>query len=240
MAKRSGIQRVSMIVIDGVEIEVTRKAVKNLRISVHPPDGRVRVGAPLVTSESFLQAAIRARLAWIRQKQALLTQAQPAMRQRYSAGETHYFLGHPYRLNVLAHKGPAKVCIRNEKVIDFFVREGSADAQREKAFLEWYRAQLRVVIPLLLDKWQPIVGVAVKEWGIKRMKTRWGTCNVAARRIWLNLELAKKPFACLEYVVVHELVHLLEGSHNARFWGFMDQFLPEWRTSKKQLNQKNQ
>ncbi len=240
MAKRKAAPAVATVQFEGLELEVVRRAVKNLRISVYPPDGRVRVVVPLRAGEAFWQAAVRSKLEWIRQKQQLLAHGQSdAHTPLYCSGETHFFLGHPYCLQVQNHAGPAKVCIRNERVLDFFVREGWADAQREKAFLGWYREQLRVLVPLLLDKWQPVLGVAAREWGIKRMKTRWGTCNVTARRIWLNLELAKKPFACLEYVVVHELVHLLERSHNARFWGLMDRFLPDWRESKAQLNKRS-
>ena len=239
MAKRKVTQKATTEQIEEVELEVARRAVKNLRISVYPPDGRVRVVVPLQAGEAFWRSAVQAKLNWIRQKQRLLAHGRTdSPLPRYCTGETHYFLGHPYCLQVQAHKGPAQVCVRNERVLDFFIRESWADAQREKAFLDWYRAQLRVLVPVLLDKWQPVLGVSAREWGIKRMKTRWGTCNVTARRIWINLELAKKPFACLEYIVVHELVHLLERSHNARFWGLMDRFLPEWRKSKQLLNQK--
>lgn len=231
-------QQISRLSVEGVEMELIRRPVKRLRISVYPPDGRVRVVAPFPLSDAFLQATITDKLPWIKEKQVQLTQTVAITPAAYTTGETHYFLGHPYQLQVVSHKGPPKVSICNEKTIAIFARESSADTQREKVFLAWYREQLRILIPVLLDKWQPTIGVAVNDWGVKRMKTRWGTCNVTAKRIWLNLELAKEPFDCLEYVVVHELVHLLERSHNARFWAFMSTFLPDWRERKNLLNKK--
>ena len=151
-------------------------------------------------------------------------------------GESHYYLGRRYRLRVHEQDGPARVVVRGIACLDLFVRPGTCAEQREAILLRWHRAQLKALIPPLLEKWQPIVGVQVADWGIKKMKTKWGTCNRKAGRIWLNLELAKKPIQCLEYILVHELIHLLERQHNDRFRAMMDQFLPSWRLYRDELN----
>lgn len=144
-------------------------------------------------------------------------------------GESHYFLAQRYRLRITEHQGAGKVVLRNKAMIDLHVRPDTSAEHREEVLQQWYREQLKSLIPPLLEKWQPIIGVQAAAWGVKKMKTKWGSCNIDARRIWLNLELAKKPVRCLEYIVVHELVHLLERHHNERFAGLMDTTMPTWR-----------
>lgn len=139
-------------------------------------------------------------------------------------------------LNVVYNNGPPRVILRNNTTMDLYVRTGSDTARRGRALLDWYRAQLSAAVPPLLAKWEPIVGVEVADWGVKRMKTKWGTCNIEARRIWLNLELAKTSVRCLEYIIVHEMVHLLERGHTERFTAYMDRFLPQWRLLRDELN----
>ncbi|MGH8520782.1 MAG: M48 family metallopeptidase [Gammaproteobacteria bacterium] len=141
-----------------------------------------------------------------------------------------------YRLRVLEHGGPASVALRGKASIILRVRPNTTGVQREQVLLRWHREQLRAMIPPLFEKWQPVLGIQVAGWGIKKMKTKWGSCNVDARRVWLNLELAKKPVHCLEYIVVHELIHLLERHHNDRFRGLMDQFIPQWRLYRDDLS----
>jgi predicted metal-dependent hydrolase len=136
----------------------------------------------------------------------------------------------------VVQNGPARVAIRNKRRIDLFVRPGSDTADRERVMLAWYRQQLKALIPPLIAQWEVAMGVKVAEWGVKQMKTKWGACNIEARRIWLNLELAKKPVQCLEYIVVHEMAHLLERHHNDRFTKLMDSFLPQWRLQRAELN----
>lgn len=152
-------------------------------------------------------------------------------------GESHYFLGMRYRLNVIEHQGGGKVVLRNKSVMDIYVRQGSDAQQREQILHRWYRAQLKALVPPLLEKWQKVLDVEVADWGIKKMKTKWGGCTVRAHRIWLNLELAKNPVECLEYIIVHELVHLLERHHNVRFTAYMDKFMPQWRLFRETLGQ---
>jgi predicted metal-dependent hydrolase len=224
------------ITINGLRVEIVRKGIKNLHLGVYPPNGRVRVAAPLGVSDGAIRLAVISRFGWIKRQRAKF-EAQPRQSEREMvSSESHYFQGRRYRLNVVYHDGPAKVKIRNQNIIDLYVKSGSDTARRERAMLEWYRCLLKQQIPSLLEKWARIIGVQVSELRVKRMKTRWGSCNPKARRIWLNLELVKKPVTCLEYIIVHELVHLLERHHNDRFAGLMDQFMPQWRLYRAELN----
>ena len=224
------------LTVGGLTVEVVRKNIKNLHLGVYPPNGRVRVAAPLVVSDEAVRLAVIGKLGWIQRQQAKF-EAQPRQSQREMvSGESHYFLGQRYRLRVLAYTGPPRIRCSGADFLDLFVRPETTVAQRRRVLEDWYREQLRGQIPALLAQWQPVLGVAAAEWGIKKMKTRWGSCNIRARRVWFNLELAKKPARCLEYVVVHELVHLLERNHNARFQALMDQHLPTWRTCREELN----
>jgi predicted metal-dependent hydrolase len=200
----------SQIRVSGVPVEIVRKGIKNLHLGVYPPRGRVRVAAPLRVSDAAVRLAVVGKLGWIKRQRARF-EAQPRQSDREMvSGESHYFLGQRYRLRVVTYAGPAKVMARNKSVIELHVRRESSAEQRERVLQRWYRQQLKQLIPPLLEKWQPVLGVQANEWAIKKMKTKWGACNVKVRRIWLNLELAKKPVQCLEYIVVHELLHLLE------------------------------
>jgi hypothetical protein len=224
------------ITVNGLIVEVVRKDIKNLHLGVYPPQGRIRVAAPLSVSDEAVRLAVIDKLGWIKRQRAKYeTQPRQSPREMVN-GESHYYLGKRYRLNVIEHNKPASIVLRNNTAIDLYVRPGVDTDKREQILQDWYRVQLKALIPPLLDKWQPIINVQVADWGIKKMKTKWGTCNVEARRIWLNLELAKKPVQCLEYIVVHELVHLLEYRHNDRFIGFMDRFIPQWEMYRAELN----
>lgn len=224
------------ITLQDITADIERKPIKNLYLRVYPPDGRVYVSVPRGISEDAVRTFLTGRLEWIRRQQERILSNPIQPRPQVENGACHYFLGQPCLLRIIEHDGPEKVMLRDQSNLDLFVRPDATVEQKERLLLEWYRAQLRQMIPPLIMKWEPVLGVKVAEWGIKRMKTKWGTCNIRARRIWLNLELAKKPAACLEYVVVHEMVHLLERHHNARFKGLMDQFLPGWRENKKYIN----
>jgi predicted metal-dependent hydrolase len=223
------------ITVSGLTVEVVRKAIKNLHLGVYPPHGRVRVAVPLAVSDEAVRLAVIGKLAWIKRQQAKF-EAQPRQsRREMIRGESHYFLGQRYRLRVIEHHAAGKVILRNAS-IDLYVRPETSADQREQVVQRWYRSQLKALIPALLDKWQLVLGVQVADWGIKKMKTKWGACTIDARRIWINLELAKKPVQCLEYIIVHELVHLLERHHNDRFQKLMDQFMPQWRLHREELN----
>lgn len=225
-----------LIIIRDIQIEVIRKDIKNLHLSVHPPDGRVRISSPQHLNNEAIRLFAISRLSWIRRniKEFNNQKREPVF--EYVSGESHYYKGVRYLLNVVYHDRKPKVEIRNKKYIDLFVRTGSSQEKRKEVLNEWYRGKLKKEIVKLLEKWQPIIGVDVTDFGVRQMKTKWGTCSEQVKRIWLNLELAKKPFNNLEYVVVHELLHLIEHKHNERFIALMDKFLPNWRSLKKELN----
>ena len=224
------------IEVSGIAIEVVRKQIKNLHLGVYPPGGRVRVAAPLRMGEDAVRLAIVSRLGWIRRQQAAFEQQDRQSKRELVSGESHYFQGRRYLLDVLVHDGRPRVGLPGNTTMELRVRPG-ADRDRRAAVLQrWYRRQLREQLVPLLAKWEPRLGTTVAELRIKKMKTKWGSCNAASRRIWLNLELAKKPASCLEYILVHEMVHFLERQHTDRFRELMDGLLPSWRLCRDELN----
>ena len=224
------------IEVGGAAIEIVRKDIKNLHVGVYPPNGRVRVAAPLRLDDDAVRLAVISRLGWIRRKRAEFEQQSRQSQREFVTGESHFFGGRRYRLDVIERDGPPIVRILNKTTIGLSVRLGTGRDMREVILDRWYRRQLRDQLPALIEKWEPKVGVRVAEVGIRKMKTRWGTCNKEAKRIWLNLELVKKPAPCLEYIVVHEMAHLIEGSHDQRFRDLMDRLMPQWRSFRDQLN----
>lgn len=224
------------ITVNGLHVEVLRKDIKNLHLRVYPPDGRVRISVPKRLSTESIVEVVERRFGWIKKQQEKLA-AQPIWpRYSYESGEIHDFRGDSYLLNVIFSEGPSMVRLNNNGTIDLIVRNEATTSHREKVLLEWYRQALRESVPPLIYAWQAALDVEVAQWRIKHMKTRWGSCNVAAKRVWLSLELAKKSPDCLEYVVVHELAHLIEKSHGRRFIEVMDSVLPTWRKLKAELN----
>ena len=216
-------------------VQVVRKAIKNLHLGVYPPNGRVRVAAPLRVSDNAVRLAVVGKLGWIRRQRARF-EAQPRQSAREMVGgESHYAFGRRYRLRVIFTPGPARVVLAG-KALELRVAQNASTQQRLRLLQGWYRERLRERLEPLLGKWQKVLGVDLAEWGIKRMKTKWGSCNPEARRIWLNLELAKKPVQCLEYLIVHELAHLIERHHNDRFTALMDEHLPDWKARRALLN----
>lgn len=219
----------SRIEVGGIPVEIVRKDIKNLHLGVYPPTGRVRVAVPLRLGDDAVRVAIVSRLGWIkRQRLAFLDQDRQSAREMVT-GETHYVEGRRFRLKVVPHDGAAQVTLRHNKTLVLRVRPKLDTNQRFAVLEHWYRARLREQARPLLAHWAERLGVSISGLGIRKMRTRWGTCNQDAGRIWLNLELAKKPTECMEYIVVHELVHLLERHHNERFAALMDQHLPDWR-----------
>ena len=228
--------RGNRIVVSGTSIEVVRKDIKNLHIGVYPPGGRVRVATPLRLDDDALQAAVISRLGWIRRKQSEFEQQDRQSKREFVSGESHYYSGRRYRLDVIEREGRPTVRLLNNTRLAILVRPGTDRDTREGLLHRWYRRRLRDRLPALLKKWEPKVGVQVAEVRIRKMKTRWGTCNKTASRIWLNLELVKKPASCLEYIIVHEMAHLIESGHNERFRDLMDRFMPQWRVNRDRLN----
>lgn len=224
------------IIVNDIEVDVVRKDIKNLHLAVYPPDGRVRVAVPLYIEDEAVRLAVINKLPWIKRQQRRFSEQERQTEREYVAGESHYFQGQRYLLHVEFAEQAPSVKIRNKKIIELTVRPGSDVTQRGRVLVEWYREELKQIAAPLVEKWQPIIGVSVADWRIKQMKTKWGSCNVEARRIWLNLELAKKPVQCVEYIIVHEMVHLHERHHNERFIQLMNEHLPNWRTLRDELN----
>ena len=223
--------------VHDILVAVTRKPIKNLYFRVDISDGRARASVPLRLSDRDVRKAIEAHLQWIRNRQAKVLHRQPALVLQFQTGEQHPVFGRLYPLEVrLVASGRSAVKLTADGTLLMCVRPGLDREGREALLERWLRSQMHECISALITKWQPAMGVSVREYRIKRMRTRWGTCNIGARRIWLNLELARRPESCLEYVVVHEMVHLLEAGHNRRFYTLMDRFLPEWKQVRSLLN----
>lgn len=228
--------RTSFLQIGNIQVLVVRKPIKNLHLSILPPDGKVRVSSPLRLKEDAIRTLIATRIPWIRKHQATMRAQERESPREYVAGESHYLFGRRYRLDVEVKNSQPLVYLKGKSRIVMHTRPEASARSREHLLKEWYRSELRPVAGDLLDQWSRRIGVEPVSWDIKRMKTRWGTCHQEASRIWLNLELAKKPIGCIEYVVVHELVHLIERKHNERFMDLMTGYLPKWRSAKEELN----
>lgn len=226
------------MIVSGMEIEVTKKNIKNIHLGVYPPDGRVRVAAPTNTTDDNIRLLIVSKLRWIKKQKEKFASQERQSKREYVSGESYYLWGERFNLRVVERDNAySKVQIENKKYITLYVKHGTEAEKREEIITEWYRKQIKEQIPKLISKWEPILGVEVKAWGVKKMSTKWGTCNNEAGRIWLNLNLAKRPHKCLEYVVVHEMTHLLERTHSDRFKELMDINYPKWRTVKDELNE---
>lgn len=222
--------------IAGISVEVVRKEIKHLHIGVYPPAGRVRVAAPVRLEDEAVRLAVVSRLGWICRKQKEFEGQDRESQRELVAGESHYFQGRRYLLEVKQCDSRPGVRIKGPARMELCVPSGADRDQRDAVLQRWYRRELRKLIAPMLVKWEACVGKPVSEVRIKRMKTRWGSCNADAGRIWLNLELIKKPVACLEYVLVHEMVHLHERHHNDRFLKRMDALMPTWRVHRDELS----
>ena len=223
------------IQLGGITIEVVRKAIKNVHLSVYPPAGRVRISAPEHLSLETIRVFAIAKLDWIKQQQAKRRAQARETPREFLERESHYLWGQRYLLQVIEREEVPAVTLRGNKMV-LQVRPQTDIAKRREILDSWYREQLKAALPSLISKWEPKLGVRVERFHVQRMKTRWGSCNAEARRIWLNLELIKKPVACLEYVLVHEMVHLHERHHDERFLAWMERLMPTWRLHRDELN----
>jgi len=225
----------SSITLGEIAVDVTFKDIKNVHLSVYPPFGSVRVTAPRRMRLDQIRLFVISKLAWIKEQQRKLREQERETPRDYVDRESHFLWGKRYLLEIRDANVRSTVELRHRRML-LLVRPGTSHERREAIVEAWYREQLKVAIPPLLARWQPLMGVEAERFHVQRMKTKWGSANAAARSIRLNTELAKKPPECLEYLVVHELAHLLEPTHNARFIALMDRFLPQWRTRRDQLN----
>lgn len=226
----------NQIIISNIKIDVVRKDIKNIHLAVYPPTGRVRIAAPLQVSEDAVRLFAISKLGWMKKRQRKFEEHERISPREYKNRESHYFQGNRYLLNIIEADTPPKVVLKNKTYIDMYVRPGTPTDKRHEIMKEWYRVQLKRQIPELIEKWEKKLNVKVSEWQVKLMKTKWGSCNIEKKRIWLNLELAKKPIHCLEYIIVHEMVHLLERHHNDKFVYYMDSYLHNWKQIKTELN----
>ena len=226
----------SKITVENIDIELVRKKIKNLHLTVYPPNGRVRLSVPSHMDNEAVKSFVLTKLPWIKKQKTKYTTQELLPAKEFISGEIHPFSDEIYLLNVVETRGKQYVELRNNKFMDMYVRPGSTFEKREKLMKDFYRQKLKEIIPSYIAKWERIMGVRVDEFGIKLMKTRWGTCNIRDKRIWINLELAKKPPHCLEYVIVHELVHFFERNHSDRFVAILEQKLPNWRLIRDELN----
>lgn len=224
------------LIVAGIDVDIVYKDIKNLHIGVYPPMGRVRVASPRQLDDDQVRLAVVHRLSWIKKRQDQLRSAQRQSIRDMVTGESHYVWGSRYRLKVIERQGRAHIELDGERLL-LYVPEGT-DADHRRALLDhWYRAELRLAVPLVLEKWEPKLGVSLPKWSIRRMKTKWGSCNRETGHIWFNIELAKKHSECLEYLAVHEMTHLIERGHGERFSRLMDKHLPDWKARRDRLNQ---
>lgn len=223
------------IELGDIAVDVVRKDIKNVHLSVFPPAGKVRISAPLRMELDTIRVFAITKLGWIRSQQKKLRAQVRETPREFIDRESHYVWGKRYLLKVIEQDAPPSVELKHSRMV-LAVRPGSTERQRALVLEAWYRERLKEAVPALIAKWQPIMGVKATRFFVQRMKTRWGSCNPVARSIRINTDLAKKPPECLEYIVVHELVHLLEPTHNARFVTLMDGFMPKWKFYRDELN----
>lgn len=226
---------VSQIKLGEIDVDVVKKDIKNIHLSVYPPMGKVRISAPLRMDIDTIRVFAITKLGWIKSQQQKLREQERETPREYLDRESHYVWGRRYLLKIEEKDRAPFVTLKHNKMV-LHIRPDTSGDRKQLILAEWYREKLKEAIPPLITKWEPLIGVTVERFFVQRMKTKWGSCTPGAKSIRLNSELAKKPPECLEYIVVHEMVHLLEPTHNSRFINLMDQFMPKWHFYKEELN----
>ena len=227
---------VTKIELGEIAVEVVKKDIKNIHLSVYPPAGRVRISAPLRMNLETIRVFAISKLGWIKRQQKKLREQQRETPREYFDRESHYVWGNRYLLQVIEADAAPAVELRHSKML-LRVRPGTSDTKKQAIVDEWYRAQIKKAVPSLIAKWEPLMGVKVERFFVRKMKTKWGSCNAGSKSIRLNTDLAGKPPECLEYIVVHEMVHLLMPGHGDRFTAVMDRYLPSWKQVRQTLNE---
>ena len=220
-----------------MSIDVVRKDIKNMHLSVNPPDGHVKIASPLRIDDEAIRLFAISKLSWIKKQQNKFASQIRQSPREYSTRESHYYKGSRYLLSIIeveSVKEQAVYLKRNQLILQ--IAKSATVEHKKKIIKEWYRTELKKEIPQLITKWEKKIGVQVNGWNVRQMKTKWGSCNIENKTILLNLELAKKPLKCLEYIIVHELLHLLERNHNDRFLKLLDKYFPRWGLFKEELN----
>ena len=225
----------SIIEIAGIEVKVTKKNIRNIHLAVYPPKGKVTLACPEATADETIRLYLTSKIGWIRRQRKVLEEKERQSPREYVSRETHYFLGKAYLLKIIPTEGP-NVVKAGKKFIEINMHPNTSKARREELMREWYRTELKHLLTGIIEKWEKKMELRLEDWHVRQMKTKWGSCNPKKKHILLNLELAKKPVHCIEYIVVHELVHLLERTHNEHFVALMDRYLPNWRRLRDELN----
>lgn len=227
----------TVITLSGLSAEVERKEIKNVHLTIYPPDARIHVSAPLAMTEDAVRLFLITKLPWIRQRVSQILDQNRQTSREYVSGENHYYKGQRYRLKVVYDHLPAKVEVQGNEYLVLHVRENSSLERRAEILKEWYRMELKTLLSDLIAKWENALGVQVNRWEVKQMKTLWGSCNHRTRNIIFNLELIKKPLHCIEYIVVHELLHIRVRLHNEEFTTLLNRYFPNWKQLKEELNE---
>jgi predicted metal-dependent hydrolase len=225
----------AQVQLGDIAVDVVLKNIKNVHLSVYPPRGRVRISAPSHMSLNTIRVFAITKLDWIKQQQKKLREQERETPREYLDRESHFVWGKRHLLKVAENDSAPEVDL-TRNILFLRIRPGSSEERKQAALEEWYRDQLKWAVPPLITKWESLLGIKVKRFFVQRMKTKWGSCSHGAGSIRLNTELAKKPPECLEYIVVHEMIHLIEPTHNNRFIALMDQFMPKWQFQREELN----
>ena len=221
-----------IIEVANISVEVEWKNIKNVHLTIYPPNARVHVSAPIGMTEEAVRLFLVTKIPWISQRISQIPNQSRQTPREYVSGENHYFKGHRYRLKVLYHNAPAKVEIQGNEYIKLYVREGVTEERRAEVLRE-----LKLILHTLITQWEKTLEVTVNKWEVKQMKTLWGSCNHHTRNIIFNLELIKKPLSCIEYIVVHELLHIRVRLHNEEYTALLNHYFPNWRILKDELNE---
>lgn len=220
-----------------IDVEIVRKEIKNIHFGVYPPNGRVRVAVPVNVDDEAVRIAIISKLSWIRKQIQCFQNQERQSRREYVSRESHYYLGKRYLLSLEEGKGRQVVSIHKSKGMILSVRPGSTAERREKILTEWYRDELKKIVRAQIERWEADLGVTVQAFGVRKMKTKWGSCNPKTGRILINLEMIKKPEQCIDYIVLHEMAHLIEKRHNDRFREILTRYMPRWEAYRNELNE---
>lgn len=226
----------NQITVSNITLDVVRKNIKNMHLAVYPPTGRVRIAVPIRVNDEAIRLFAISKLAWIKRNQRKFENQERISPRVYKERESHYFQGRRYLLRIKETDGIGWVDLNGKTYLDLYVRNNTSLEYKQNILNEWYRNELKKILPEMIEHWENKIGVKVNFCGVKKMKTKWGSCNIEKKRIWLNLELAKKPIQCLEYILVHEMLHLKERLHNDRFKALLDNHQPNWKQLKDELN----
>ena len=226
----------SHLKIAEIDVEIVRKDIKNIHFGVYPPHGRVRVAVPVNVNDEAARIAVISKLGWIRRQIRVFQNQERQSEREYISRESHYYLGKRYLLSIEEGKEKQGITIHKSKGMILSVRPGSTTEKKEKILTEWYRSELKKIVMASIKKWEAILGVTVNAFVIRKMKTRWGSCNPKTGRILINLEMIKKPEHCIDYIVLHEMVHLIEKRHNDRFCDILTRHMPRWQMYRNELN----